>query len=184
MQRLPLINSTNGVDRTSELFARAASMFGAVPNNVRTAANSPRALESLLGFFAATADLTLGSRITNQVLLAVSEANACEYCTALLTNSFAPKAGLTAAEILAGRSGTASDPKEAAALRFAKTVLESRGRVADADLTAVRKAGFGNEQIAELVATVALGCFTNFLNNVAETTLDIPKAEPLVGYPA
>ena len=30
-----------------------------------------------------------------------------------------------------------------------------------------------------VVASVVLGCFTNFLNNVADTDLDIPMAEPI-----
>jgi hypothetical protein len=32
-------------------------------------------------------------------------------------------------------------------------------------------------------ASVVLGCFTNFLNNVADTELDIPKAEPVEACP-
>jgi len=43
----------------------------------------------------------------------------------------------------------------------------------------VREAGYGDAEIVEIVASVVLGCFTNFLNNVADTELDIPKAEPI-----
>ena len=32
------------------------------------------------------------------------------------------------------------------------------------------------------VASVVLGCFTNFLNNVADTELDIPRAEPVPAH--
>lgn len=179
MQRLPLVDPAHATGPARELFATTQAMFGSVPNVARTAANSPAALEGLLGLLAAAGKMSIGGRLSNQVLLAVSEANACDYCTSLLTTALAPPAGLTAADILASRGGTAADTKEAAALRFAKAVLAGRGRVADADLAAVRAAGFGDAQVTELVATVALGCFTNFLNNVADTTLDAPKAAPL-----
>lgn len=33
--------------------------------------------------------------------------------------------------------------------------------------------------MVEIVASVVLGCFTNFLNNMADTELDFQKAEPV-----
>ena len=64
-------------------------------------------------------------------------------------------------------------------LRFARTVVEKRGVVEDADLAAVREAGNGDAEIAEVVAHVALNIFTNYFNNVAGTTIDFPKAPAL-----
>jgi len=43
----------------------------------------------------------------------------------------------------------------------------------------VRDAGHNDAEIVEIVASAVLGCFTNFLNNVADTELGIPKAEPV-----
>ena len=51
--------------------------------------------------------------------------------------------------------------------------------VEDADIAAVRDAGFGNAEIAEIVAHVALNIFTNNFNNFAGTTIDFPKAPAL-----
>jgi AhpD family alkylhydroperoxidase len=53
------------------------------------------------------------------------------------------------------------------------------GLVEDADLAAVREAGYGDAEIAEVVAHVALNIFTNYFNNVAGTTIDFPKAPAL-----
>ena len=91
----------------------------------------------------------------------------------------APTAGLSAADILAGRTGQSEDYRTKAALAFANDVLESRGKVSDQQLADVREAGFGDGEIVEVVASVVLGCFTNFLNNVADTKLDFPQAEPV-----
>ena len=59
--------------------------------------------------------------------------------------------------------------------RFAKSVVTKRGVVEDADITAVRDAGYGNAEIAEVVAHVALNTFTNYFNSVAGTIIDFPK---------
>jgi alkylhydroperoxidase family enzyme len=80
---------------------------------------------------------------------------------------------------LAGRTGNSEDHRTDAALKFSEAVLESRGKVTREQLAAVREAGFGDGEIVEIVASVVLGCFTNFLNNVADTELDIPHAEPV-----
>ena len=44
----------------------------------------------------------------------------------------------------------------------------------DADLAAIRLAGFSEAQVIEIVATVALNVLTNTINNVAETDIDFP----------
>ncbi|MCA9208680.1 MAG: hypothetical protein KDA55_10010, partial [Planctomycetales bacterium] len=64
----------------------------------------------------------------------------------------------------------------------AQAVLDNRGKVTDAQLAAAQAAGFDDGEIVEIVASVVLGCFTNFLNNVADTELDIPRAEPVPAH--
>ncbi len=64
-------------------------------------------------------------------------------------------------------------------IRFARKVVETRGRVSSADLDDVREAGYDDGVIAEVVAHVALNVFTNYFNEVAETDIDFPKAEEL-----
>ena len=71
------------------------------------------------------------------------------------------------------------DTRTDALLTFAQRVVETRGRVSDADLGEVRDAGFDDGVIAEVVAHVALNVFTNYFNNVAGTDLDFPKAPAL-----
>ncbi|MBY0588378.1 hypothetical protein K2X85_14480 [bacterium] len=65
--------------------------------------------------------------------------------------------------------------------RLARIVVETKGRVSNGDLQAVREAGFNDGDIAEVVAHVALNVFTNYFNQVADTDIDFPMAEPLVG---
>ncbi len=83
--------------------------------------------------------------------------------------------GLTDAQIEQAREARSESPKNAAALAFARQVVTSRGQVSDVDFEAVRKAGFGPDEIAEIIAHVALNVFTNYFNNAAHVEVDFPK---------
>jgi alkylhydroperoxidase family enzyme len=80
--------------------------------------------------------------------------------------------GLTNADVLASRRGTATDSKAAAALEFARAVVGARGDVTDADMRGVREAGYSDAEVTEIVANVALNVFTNYFNLVARTETD------------
>jgi alkylhydroperoxidase family enzyme len=45
----------------------------------------------------------------------------------------------------------------------------------------VRNAGYTYEQIIEMVATVALATFTNYMNDFMGTKVDLPVQEPTGG---
>ncbi|MCA9170653.1 MAG: carboxymuconolactone decarboxylase family protein [Planctomycetales bacterium] len=181
MQRLNSVNPQLAQGRVKELLDQVQQAFGMVPNTARVMANSPAVLESFLSFTTAMGTLQIGGKLHNQLKLTTSETNACSYCTSILS-AVAPSAGLTADDILAGRTADSEDRRTKAALTFANDVLASRGKVTDEQLGAVRSAGFDDADIVEIVASVVLGSFTNFLNNVADTELDIPRAEPVEAH--
>jgi alkylhydroperoxidase family enzyme len=83
-------------------------------------------------------------------------------------------AKIDAAEITLNRSGASSDAKANAAVTFAAKITRARGNVSDADVQAVKAAGFTDAQIVEIVAIVAENVFTNFINIVADTDIDFP----------
>jgi alkylhydroperoxidase family enzyme len=70
------------------------------------------------------------------------------------------------------------DEQRAAALRFAREVVETRGHPSDESLDEVRNAGYTDEQIVEMVATVALATFSNYMNDTMGTEVDLPLQEP------
>ena len=178
MQRLKSVNPELAEAQTKELLGTVQQAFGVIPNTTKVMANSPAVLESYLAFSQAMGKATIGEKLHNQVKLSTSESNSCDYCTSILS-AVAPDAGLTAEDILAGRTGSSEDHRTDTALKFAAAVLENGGKVNGEQLEAVREAGFNDAEIVEIVASVVLGCFTNFLNNVADTELDIPRAEPV-----
>jgi uncharacterized peroxidase-related enzyme len=183
MSRLKAISPESATGKAQELLQAANAKFGMVPNMMRTMANSPAVLE---GYFNLSGSLNTGklsAKVREQLALAVAEANHCEYCLAA-HSAVGRMVGLTTDQIRDSRLGTAVDAKTDALIQFARLVVESRGRVTDSDLAAVREAGFDDGSIAEVVAHVALSIFTNYFNNVAATDVDFPRAAALVPEPA
>jgi len=83
--------------------------------------------------------------------------------------------GLNHAEIEAGRDGKSDTPKTAAALQFVRELVTKKGRLGNAEVEAVRKAGFNDGEIAELIANTVLNIFTNYFNNTTDVDIDFPK---------
>ena len=50
----------------------------------------------------------------------------------------------------------------------------ARGHVSDADIKAVKDAGYDDAQVIEIVLHVALNTLTNYVNEVAKTAIDFP----------
>ena len=175
MARLTQISPEAASGRAGELLDAVKDRLGLVPNMTRAMANSPAALDGYLQLSGALGKGTLPAKLREQIALAVAQANECDYCLAA-HYAVGRMVGLTAEQIRDSRLGTAVDPKADALIRFARKVVETRGRVGDTDLADVRDAGFDDGVIAEVVAHVALSVFTNYFNEVAETDLDFPNA--------
>jgi len=183
MSRINQISDQNAGDRARGLLDAVKSKLGFVPNMTRAMASSPAVLDGYLQLSGALGKGGLSARLREQLSLAVSQANGCDYCLAA-HSAVGRMVGLTAEQIRDSRLGGAIDPRADAMIRFALEVLEKRGKVSDDALAEVRAAGFGDEVIAEVVAHVALDVFTNYFNNVAATDLDFPRAAALTAEPA
>jgi alkylhydroperoxidase family enzyme len=136
--------------------------IGFTPNMLATFALSPIAFNSwatLRGSLSKALDL----KTRESISLAVSGA---------------AHAKMSADEIILARKGHASDPKRDAAVQFARKVIETRGKISDADLKAVRDAGYTDANLMEIIALVAMYSLTNFFNNVFDPEKDFPAVAP------
>jgi uncharacterized peroxidase-related enzyme len=158
------------------LLQAVKQQLGSVPNLFRLVANSPAALEGYVGLMGALAKGDLPAATRERIALAVAEINGCQYC--LSAHSYLGKhaAKLDDAEIAANRRGGSNDAFADAAVRFAASVTQQRGHVSDAELQAVRQAGYSDAQVIEIVQHVALNTWTNYINEVARTDIDFPVA--------
>ena len=173
MSRFTIPTREDSPLKSMPLLDAVEKQLGVVPNLFRLVGTSPAALEGYLGLNGALGR-TLDAKTRERIALAIAEANGCDYCLSAHTYLGLNLAKIDDAEIALNRRGHSGDAKADAAIVFARKVLETRGRVSDADIASVRLAGFGEAQVIEIVASVALNVLTNYINNVAETDIDFP----------
>jgi uncharacterized peroxidase-related enzyme len=156
------------------LLEAVQKQFGVVPNIFRLIGNSPAALEGLLGLQGGLGKGALEPATRSRIAVAVAEVNGCNYC--LSAHSYIGKnlAKLSDDELAANREGGSVDGKANAAIQFAVKLVKTRGHVSNADVEAVRKAGYNDAQIIEIVLHVGLNTLTNYINVVADTEIDFP----------
>lgn len=147
--------------------------LGVVPNFYRLLASSPATLTAV-SVFGAALGKALDVKTREKIAVAVAQTNGCDYCLSAHTYIGQNLARIAPDELARNRRGASSDPRTEAILRFAVKVAETRGKIADADLAAIKVAGLTDGEIVEVVAVVAENFLTNLLNNVAQTDIDFP----------
>jgi uncharacterized peroxidase-related enzyme len=174
MSRLQPLNPSTATGKAKDLLDAVKGKSGLVPNMTKVMAASPAVLEGYLGFSGSLAGGLLDAKTREQLALLTAQENHCDYCLSAHT-AIGKMAGLNHEQIVASREGNGSNPKTTAALTFAKRVLETKGQIGEADLAAVRGAGFSEGEIAEIIAHVALNVFTNYFNVATDVDIDFPR---------
>jgi uncharacterized peroxidase-related enzyme len=176
MSRISIPTMEQVPTKSKPLLDAVQGQLGVVPNLMKVVGHSPAALEGYLALNGALAKGVIDAKLRERIALAVAQFNGCEYCLAAHSYLGSNLAKLGEPEIQAAREGRSSDPKADAALRFARRVASEHGRISDADLAALHVAGFDDAGVIEIVLNVALNVLTNYVNNVALTDVDFPKA--------
>jgi uncharacterized peroxidase-related enzyme len=148
--------------------------YGFIPNLGATIAESPPAFAGLLGLIEAFDRTSLTAPERELVLLAVSVANDCAYCRTVHVG-LGRRAGLSSGAVTATLESRPLEEARLSALRdLTVALVQSRGRVSDAQVDAFLRAGFSKAQVLEVVMGVALKTFTNYCNHLASVA---PNAE-------
>ena len=173
MSRLAIPARDDVPEASKPILEGVQKQLGVVPNMFRLIASSPAALQ---GYTANSGALTktLDVKMRERIALAIAQLNGCDYCLSAHSYLGLNLAKITPEEVALNRKGKSGDLKADAAVRFAAKVVRERGHVSDADIKAVREAGFNDSQIVEIISVAAENIFTNLLNVVAETDIDFP----------
>lgn len=152
--------------------AQAEKALGKIPNLERVMAEAPALLEG----YVATWDLfdrTALSRIERQVVYQTANVhNGCDYCRPWHAK-LSEMAGMAPDQMQALRDGhPLDDPRLEALRRFTQAVLETRGAVPEAGVTAFMEAGFSHRHALEVVLGLAVKLMSNYTNALAGTPLD------------
>ena len=199
MSRLADIREQDATGKAADIFAGIKKAMGKVPNAYLTiGGHSPAALQQALAHNAmlhksslsvhGKADFisqlpaplfnpALSAQELEAINLSVSEATGCDYCLAAHT-LMAKKAGFSGEQIHALRRGEyTEDARLDALVKFAQTLVTTTGTLPEADVAALRHAGFSDQQVIEIISAVSAILFTNMVNRVNDTVVDFPKAD-------
>jgi len=171
MQTLPVIDPLKASGKTKEVLERVAQRIGWVPKMIRLLANSPAATEAYLQFNVALAQAALPRDTRSLIAATVAELNGCTY-SAMIAHGQAKAAGVPDEAFTDARRVESKDPKVAAVLRFVARLVERRGKVPPEDIAELRRAGYSDTEIVDVVATVVLSLFRNYFNLVAGTEIE------------
>jgi len=177
MSRISIPSVEQAPAKSKPLLDAVQKQLGVVPNLMKLVGNSPAALEGYLSLNGALAKGKLDHKLRERIALAIAEFNGCTYCLSAHTYLATNLARLDPSEIGAARSGRSGDATADAAVGFARRVAAEHGHVNDADLAALRAAGFDDAAVVEIVLNVALNVLTNYINSVALTEVDFPKVD-------
>lgn len=167
---------TNLDDRASETLAKLEQKLGRTINIFKMMAHSPNVLDGYVSFSGALSHGELSAKDREQIALILAGFNKCRYCAAAHSLA-ASKAGIPQEEITEYLKGKAHDLRSGALLKFVNSVLNAKGPLAKDDLTAIKNAGFSDQEIVEIIGTIALNIFTNYFNNTMNLEVDFPKVD-------
>jgi uncharacterized peroxidase-related enzyme len=148
---------------------------GKLPNIFQHMGNSPTVLQTFLSLNEIISHTTLPAKLRSEIALAVAQANECQYCLSAHT-TIGGGMGLPKEQMIEARKGHSGDPKTQAILKFAKLVVDKRGKLSNQEVAALKAAGVTDTELVEILLVVQLNMFTNYFNHVVDTTIDFPEA--------
>lgn len=171
MARLPILTKDEAPAKSQPILQNYEKVLGVIPNFFALISRSPDALKAIAEMHAALGK-SLGHKTRERIHVMTAEVNGCNYCLSAHTYLGGKLQGLSAEDMELNRTGHSTDPQADAALQFAYKVAQNRGHIDDADVEAVRAAGFTDEQIVDIVAETAFSFITNIFNNTFKTDID------------
>ena len=116
----------------------------------------------------------LGAALTEQIAVAVADANDCRYCLAAHT-ALGTQAGLSGGGARYGPAGPLRRSEHRRPPQVRPLPRAQRGEVEESEIVKLRELGWTDSQIVETIAQVGLNLFTNYINIALDVPVDFPE---------
>lgn len=164
--RFPAHTPESAVGKAGDLLSSIIARNGSAGPMVRTMAGSPSVLGGYLELSRAMKRSRLDRAVSERISLAVQARLGCDLCLAAHTSG-ARRAGVTDEEIELAKQGTSSDPAIAAIVDFARRVHTEPASITAEQIDELRRLGYRDRDILDVVGLVALNVLTGAFNLVA-----------------
>jgi len=171
MSDFPKHDIESAPESARPVLEEAKTQMGFVPNLYAHMAEAPSALHGYKALAKLVGESSLDAQEQQVAFLAASVTNRCGFCVAAHSMMAKQMAGVDAGLVNALRDNTAlpTEGKLGALARFTQAMVEKRGFVDQSDLDDFMTAGYGHQQVLEVVLVVAMKTLSNYTNHVAET---------------
>lgn len=166
MARFPVHTPETAVGTAGELLGQIINRNGTAGPMVRTMAGSPSVLGGYLELSRAMKRSRLDRAISERISLAVQAHLGCGLCLAAHTRG-ARAAGVSDTEIELAKAGTSADPTIAALVGFATQVHTRPTTITGDQIEDLRRRGYRDRDLLDVVGLVALNVLTGAFNLVA-----------------
>lgn len=166
MTRMEPLTPDTAKGAAKDLLADLVTRHGSAGAMVSTMAHSPAVLGGYLQLNRAMKRTKLDRAISERISLAVQENQGCALCLQAHANG-ARAVGVSEEEIELARKATSADEKIAAMVAYGYRVHTAPASITDEQVEALRRYGYSDREIADVVGIVALNVLTGAFNLVA-----------------
>jgi len=150
----------------------AISQMGVIPNLLATMAESPSTLKAYTQLHELFAASSFDAEELTVVWQTINVEHECHYCVPAHT-AIAGSMSVDPALTEALRNGTEmTTPKLQALHNFTLSMVRNRGNVLATDLDAFFAAGYGQQQVLEVILGLSQKVISNYVNHIAKTPVD------------
>lgn len=159
-------------EASKPLLQKSLQGFGMIPNLHGVMAESPALLEGYQLLHKLFQETSFNAEELTVVWQTINVEHSCHYCVPAHTG-IAHMMKVDPALTEALRNGTAMPTEKLQALHDTTlSMLRNRGNLSSTDLEAFYAAGYGQQQLLEIVLGMAQKVMSNYVNHIAQTPTD------------
>lgn len=174
MTTLTLHTAETAPEQSKQLIDNSIKAFGMLPNLHAVLASAPKTLDAYQKMHELFMDTSFDAEELTVVWQGINVEHGCVYCVPAHTGiAHAMKVNPELTEALRNEQPLPS-AKLQALLDMTLTIVRNRGQVTQQDLEAFYAAGYGEQQVLEIILGLAQKVISNYTNHIASTPLDAP----------
>jgi alkylhydroperoxidase family enzyme len=164
-------------DASKPLLEASLKNFGMVPNLLGILAAAPTVLDAYQKLHALFMDTSFDAEEQTVVWQAINVENECHYCVPAHTGiAHSMKVDPALTEALRNEQPMPT-AKLQALYDTTLIIVRNRGHISDTELEAFYAAGYGEQQLLEIILGLSQKVISNYTNHIANTPVDAPFAQ-------
>ncbi|MDN3620343.1 carboxymuconolactone decarboxylase family protein [Polaribacter undariae] len=172
MTTLKIHNIETAPEASKALLEKSQKAYGMIPGLHGVLASSPQLLDAYQTLHELFTNTSFNEEELTVVWQAINVEHSCHYCVPAHTGiAKMMKVDDTITEALRNETPLAN-PKLEALRTMALTIVRNRGNATQADLDTFYAAGYGEQQVLEIILGLSQKVISNYTNHIANTPVD------------